>query len=180
MLKFKVDLVQPIQVDTRSNNSLNYRRGLLLEQKYKILQIFDQANDSLDSKATQLLQAGGLIVALVTALSFSTFFASPGSTTSAKAGIAVACLAFVGMIGLSIAAWSPKESGAPGSLDWAQMYDRYILVDDETCYNQILSDCTEAIASSKAVNIRKGNLVKWSAFLLVLQLGGLVILALVR
>jgi hypothetical protein len=177
MFKFKAEIVQPVKVDIQEQNIRSFQQSLLLEQKYRALEMIDQANNSLDTKATQLLQASGLIVALVSVLSIPSFVTSR-LTHLMEAGIAVAFLVFVLMIGLSILAWSPGKHVIPGSADWNEMYNRYILVDSERCFDQILSDCTEAIESSKSANSRKGDLLKWSASLLVVQIGGLMMIAL--
>jgi hypothetical protein len=170
-------MAQPVQVHVQTNDDRGYQQSLLLEQQYKALEMIDQANASLDTKATQLLQGSGLIVALIGVLSFPSF-ATSHPTPLMKVGIAVAFFAFLMMVGLSILAWSPRDYHLPGSVDWDEMYKKYILVDGKSSFGQVLSDCARAIELSRVINIRKGKMVYWSAFLLIVQIGGLMILAL--
>ena len=155
-------------------DTLTPQEQLFLEQKYHTLKMVDQANDSLDRKATNLLQIIILIIALVSLLSIPNL-AQGNPTVLTKAGIAVASLAFIVMLGLSILAWLPGRYPFPGPSDFDQAYDKYILASKDDCYNQILSDLLETIELIQELNSRKGKLITSSTILLVVQSSGLIV-----
>ena len=179
MFKFNVEAIRPVQIDINTDNtSLNIQQSLLLQQKYQALEIINQANDGLDKKAATLLQASALIVALTGVLTIPGFIRTDNPVAWAQVGIAIAFLLFAGMIILSTIAWFPQSTYLPGSLDWDwnELYYQYLLVDSESCFNQVLRDCTITIERLKVLNSRKGVLLKVSAGLFVVQIIGLMVI----
>lgn len=177
MFKFKVETIQPVQVDIKDNRTTpSFQQSLLLQQKSQALAMLNQANDNLDNKAANLLQSAALIIALSGVISIPGFIRSDDPTFWIKVGLAIAFLLFTGMIVLSVIAWSPEVNYIPGSLDenWNELYKQYLLVDPEASFNQVLRDYTVTIDRLKTVNMRKGRLVKWSVYLFAGQIAGLM------
>lgn len=163
-----------------SPEPLDYTRqqDLLLAQKYLQVQAMQQASDSLDNKANALLQVSGLIVALSSVVAIPGFvFDNP--TTGVKIGIGVAFVAFAFMVGLSLLAALPNKIELPGTLDWDELYQNYVLETPDGCFEHLLSDCVQSIEQIKGQNARKANLVRLSAGLFIVLLIGLFSIALV-
>jgi hypothetical protein len=148
--------------------------NLLLQQKYIALNMIDRANEELDDKASKILQASSLIIAL-TGLLVSPFV---GASITGASGFLVASiiLTFMLMVGLSIVSVSPKMQYLPGTQSWDENYTQYIYGNVEDSFNQILSDCLKTIDLLTLTNSKKANLVRWSAALLLLQISALLIL----
>lgn len=166
------------QVQGGLASKLAPQQEMLLNQKYRSLSMIDQANDSLDAKATGLMRASAIIVALVSAFNLPGF-AVPGPTDYHKIGMVLILTAFLVMIVLSVATWSPRRYKTPGPLDWDEMYNKYILLSAEESFAQILSDSVETIEFLRGLNALKAVLVKWSARLFVLQIFCLIIVTVI-
>jgi hypothetical protein len=147
--------------------------NLLLQQKYGALNMIDKSNEVLDDKASKIMQASSLIIAL-TGLLASPFV---GASLSGVSGILVVSilLAFMLMVGLSIVSVSPKMHYLPGSQNWDKNFEQYIMVTAEDSFEQILSDCIQTIDLLSETNSNKAKLVRISASLLLLQIGALLI-----
>lgn len=157
-------------------SELTAQHELVLQQKYTLLQAVLQSSDTLDSKASTLLQSGGLIVALVGVVSIPGFVTNP--STAAKIGIGVAFGAFLLMVILSLRASLPSKVEMPGALNWDEIHQDYLFETLDNCYQQILSDCIQSIQLIQETNERKSTFIVWSALLLIVQIGGLFSIAL--
>lgn len=159
-------------------SQLTLQQDLVLQQKYVSLQAALQAGDSLDNKGMSLLQAGGLIVTLTTVLSISGFV-SANPTPVLLLGVGVAFVAFLTMVYLSIQAWLPGKVNMPGTRDWDEIFNDYINEEPDKCFEQVLADTTESITLIEEANQRKGQRVRWSAYLLIAQVAGLLITSII-
>jgi hypothetical protein len=147
--------------------------NLLLQQKYGALNMIDKSNDVLDDKASKIMQASSLVIAL-TGLLASPFV---GASLSGVSGILVASIlvAFMLMVGLSIVSVSPKLHYLAGTQNWNKNFEQYIFVNVEDTFKQVLSDCIQTIDLLSETNSNKAKLVRFSAALLLLQIGALLI-----
>lgn len=152
--------------------------AMLLEQKYFMLASLDSGGDHLDNKAMGLIQAAGLIIALTGVVAIPSAFTSGNLSFLATVGIVVAFSAFICMIVAALNAWFPSIQKLPGTLDWGEMNDHVLQKDIERGYAQILLDCIDSIEKNQARNFEKAKWVKVSAVLLVLQVLGLLVVAL--
>ena len=155
-------------------SQLTVQQELVLQQKYASLQAVLQAGDSLDNKGMSLLQAGGLIVMLTTVLSIAGFV-SANATSILLLGVGVAFVAFLLMIYLFIQVWLPGKINMPGTRDWAEIFNAYVNEEPGKCFEQVLADTIESITLIEEANQRKGRRIRWSAYLLVTQVGGLLV-----
>lgn len=146
--------------------------NLLLQQKYCALNMIDKANDVLDDKASKIMQASSLIIAL-TGLLASPFIGA-SITDVSYFWVAAILIAFMFMVGLSIVSIKPKLYYIPGTQNWDKNFNQYVLSSPEDGFNQILSDCLETIDILTETNRKKGNLVRLSAYLLIFQVVGLL------
>ena len=153
------------------------QRQLVLEQKYRMFENSIQVGDHLDSKASGLLQAGGLVIALTGVVKIPGFVANPDLW--GIIGIAVAFFAFAGMVLLAVLAWSPADFGHPGNTNWDEIFTDYIHQDVDACFDQILADLLEAIERSAKRNRSKAGYVTWAAGLFAVQILGVLLLAMV-
>lgn len=157
-------------------DKLTSQRELVLAQKYKMYDTTTQIGDHLDGKASVLLQAGGLIIAITGVVKIPAFVHNPDIW--AYLGIIVAFSAFAGMVICAVRAWAPAEFNHAGRSNWDEIFNDYINVDLDTCFNQVLSDLVGAINTSKSRNQQKARYVTWSAWLFAIQIVGVLILAL--
>lgn len=151
----------------------NRQFDLILQQKYSVVAMLDKSNDTLDDKASKILQSSSLIIALTGLL------ASPlmgVSLSGVSVWLVVSILvAFMLMVGLSIISIAPKAHVLAGTQDWKTVFEQYILLSAEAAFCQVLSDCLEIIDTMLVANNRKAWLVKISAALLIMQIGTLLI-----
>lgn len=167
--------VLPIKIE-EDNSDLSPQHKLLIEQQYFSLTQIDRANEQLDTKALQLLQISGLILALVGALEMPSFIIGD-PTLLAMIGIAIGFLSFLGMIALLMLTVTPATSYVPGTQDWDKIYDKYITVELVDSYDKILMDCLHAFDKLSILNQHKANNLRWAVGLFLFQVVGLLILA---
>lgn len=133
------------------------------------------SGDSLDQKATSVIQLGILIMAGI--LSVPSFVISDPAVW-VKVALALALMTSLLIISFSILALLPQNYEIPGAIDWDEIHDQYIRVESEACFDQILSDYLHSIRVFRERNARKARLVKCSLSLLILQVVGAAALAL--
>ena len=149
---------------------------LVLHQKRMAVKMASDARTNIDNRASALLQAGGLVLVLVSVVKLPAFVLQP--TPIAKIGIAIALLTFAGMLIFTLLSLMPRAYAAPTTRDWDTLQQRYLLVDETTCFDQVLADVLGAIDSLEAINKRKALYLKLSMLLFLLQIVGLLALAL--
>jgi hypothetical protein len=170
-------LLPTLRVEIHEDYSdLSPQHRLTIEQQYFSITQIDRANEQLDAKALQLLQAAGLILVLVGALEIPKFITSD-PTLWARSGIFVGFLAFAGMVYLLASTVKPGAACAPGSQDWNEIYDEYLIVKLDDSYNKVLVDCLETFDRLSDLNQGKAKSLQWAIFLFVLQVTGLLTLA---
>lgn len=148
----------------------------IIEHKYKTLEMSNQNGDHLDNKASTLLQAGAFIIALVGAVKIPAYVYTPN--TLATIGIIIAFAAFAGMILLALRAWFPSNVTLPATVDWDFLWQEYVYETPEGCLNQILTDLNNVTVEYIARNAIKARCVTWSTWLFIVQIIGVLILAL--
>lgn len=152
----------------------NYQQGLVLEQRYKLLEYLVNANSNLDSKASALLQTGGVVVGLVAATSLPSFAqlirsSSFTSTLASQFSISIALLLFLASIWLYRDALSPRGYGVPGSSDWDETFNNYLYAKPVACFDKVLVDLLRAIKTNEELNHKKAELVTRLGWLLLVQ-----------
>lgn len=157
-------------------DELTTQQRLVLDHKYRSFEMSKLTGDHLDSKASTLLQSASFIIALIGALKIPDVFTSPSGW--ALLGLGVAFLAFAGMLLLALLAWRPSTVNLPAPQDWDFLFDRYVYEDAEGCFVQILADLNDATDTSIDRNAAKARFVTWSVWLFMVQIAGLLLLAL--
>lgn len=171
-------IIPTLKVDIQDDHTnLSVQESLLLQQRYYSLSQLDQANSSLDNKAMALIQAASLIFALIGALQFPD--AIHDHTVHVLAAIAASFLIFMAMVFFLTKVWSPGDYALPGTNDWDKMFSDYLWVDGDKCYTQILDNCTEAYARLKCSNKLKARRLTIAVYLFLLQIAGLLVIALI-
>lgn len=168
--------VLKVRAEIEADPSLPPHFQVVLDQLYYRLGQVYQANEHLDTKALGLLQAAGLILALIGALKFPV--ALYGNELWAKSGIAVGFFAFAGMVLLTLLAWKPADFPVPGPADWDKIYDDYVTVPIGQTFDQLLQDGLEVQRRLLALNRHKASRLAGSTVLFAVQLAGLLLLAL--
>lgn len=170
-------IIPTLRIDIQNDDTnLTAQQTLLLEQKYYALTQVDQANNSLDTKAMSLLQSASLIFALVGALEFPGVIQNPDFV--GLLGIVIAFVAFFSMVTLLVFTWSPATYLLLGTSEWDDMYNDYILVDQDESFRQIISDCLKAFDSQVEVNKSKSKKISVAIYLFLAQILGLLVVAL--
>jgi len=160
----------------QDDSTLSIQQQLVLNQLVEMLREVNRSGEHLDGKATTLLQSGALVVALTGALQFSpSIFAD---TLWARGGIALAFVSFAAMIVLAVQAWLPRTHHLPGTTNWDALHQQYLYSSADDSYARMLSNYAGTVDALIAINAQKGNLVRRSAVLLVAQIGGLLLAAL--
>lgn len=166
MTKFSI----PLRV-VEDDSDFSPQEKLVIEQRYYGLSKLDEANDALDNKALSLLQASGFILTLVSALRL------PGLVTTPSLWVWLPVLAgfvtFLAMLGVTLAAWFPRTSGTPGKFDFDVIYDKYVDVDRNECFHQVVADFLGAYEILLDANKRKVTALKWAIILFGVQIAAL-------
>lgn len=177
--KSQEEEITTTNLNSNDSSSLTVQQDLTLQQSQQTLDIIIQANRALDEKSSTLVQAGSLIIALVSVFNIPGFIAT-NPVDAEWWAIGSAFASFIGLVILSTLAWAPKEYVLPGSSDWHETYTKLLQVDIEDSFNQVLINYLNAITKSQKLNDRKSGLVNWSAALLIIQVGSLMVAALIK
>lgn len=155
---------------------MTVQQQLILQQKQTGLAMTADARTSIDNRASALLQASGLLLVLVGVVKLPDFVLQP--STFATLALIVAFLAFAGMVALTLITLKPRVFPVPVTDDWDVISTRYLQASEEACYDQVISDLLAAIDMMEAINKRKAAYLKFSMLLFVVQIVGLLTLAL--
>lgn len=155
---------------------LTTQQMLVLEQTQRLYDGVDRTGEHLDNKAATVLQAGSLIIALTGATTLPAVIAANSSPWT-LAALAGSFLLFITMVACAIFAWRPNTHEQPGRADWDSFFDEYISRERDEAYNQVLSNLMGAIQVNQAGNKRKARYVTAAAWLLALQVAGILVLA---
>jgi hypothetical protein len=156
---------------------LTTQQNLVLEQTQRLYDNIDRTGEHLDGKAAAILQAGSLIIALVGATTLPSLVTN-STMPWVLAGAATGFVAFIGMTICAVLAWRPSEHKYVGSLSWDNFFDLYISKELDDAYNQVLINLSDAIKANIAANERKARYVTLGTWLLVLQVAGILVIAL--
>lgn len=156
---------------------LTTQQNLVLGQTQRLSDSVDRTGEHLDGKAAAVLQAGSLIIALTGATTLPTLVGSSPAPWL-LVGLAAGFGAFIGMTICAVLAWRPNGHKLAGSADWDTYFDLYISKEADDAYNQVLHNLSRAITANQSANERKARYVTWSAWLLALQVAGILVIAL--
>lgn len=152
------------------------QQELILEQKYFVLNLVMQAGESLDRKGMGMMQAAGVLLALAGVIRLPAFVLGPVNGWQAGA-VGVAFLSFAGLLGLTLWAWRPGRYALPGVSDRGELQEVYLGAEEEDAFLQVLGDCVDAIEAQRQANGWKARRVRWAMVLFVVQVVGLLGLA---
>lgn len=179
MFALKLKVTEPIEtiILDQDDTTLSIQQTLLLQQQLRRLDAIDRANEHLDQKAATIFQASTLIVTLVGVFNIPAFLDS--SEPQLNYVTAIAFIAFLVMVGLSLVAWSPKKTPLPGPErfhsdaenidDWNRMLSRYIYVDEGISFDQAMVNYIDVTERLRATNTSKARFVRGSAAALIVQ-----------
>lgn len=170
---------EPVEIQEGTvvqNRPLTSQEEMLLHDRRMTVAMVDNAGDHLDSKALGILQAASLVLALVAVLGLPGRL--PGLHGLALAGLVIALLAFGSMIVLAVIAWYPRAYFAPGSNDWDKVWAEYLVADTTSVYLKVIANYDGLIELFGIRNHIKGKALIGSTVLFVVQLAGLLVLAL--
>ncbi len=150
----------------------------LLQQARDSYSMMDGARDSLDVRAQQLIQAAGLIIVLVSIFKLPEVLTS--SASWGRLAFAGAYLVFVAMMGLALRIWWPADFALPGPglAEWDDVQSNYLNLSDEENPMKVWADYQGAINVLEMVNKRKARWLKGAMVLFLIQIAGLLGLAL--
>jgi len=178
----------PIQIDIQNDDTTpGYQEGLLLNERYILLDGMREANQSLDSKAMGFMQASAIIVGFVSVFAI-TNISGAGSSLLQQWGIESTTLdilslasslasfiAFIVMIFFVIRTLFPLTYELPGSSDWNAAYNDYINASREESFQHILSNLLGAIKTLEHLNHYKSQRLAWAGYLLIFQVVTLMV-----
>lgn len=156
--------------------NLTTQQQLALEQTRNLYNEVNRTGEHLDGKANAIIQAGGLIVAVTGATALPSL-ATAAAPLPVLAGLAVAFVIFIAMIWCAVTAWRPVNHELAGSANWNNVFDLYISREADDAYNQVLQNLIESATTNRAANERKARYVTAAAWLLALQVAGILALA---
>ena len=167
MFNFKREVLVDIKND---DTTLNYQEWLVLDQRYRAYDRVDDANRRLDEKAVGYLQAGGIVIGLVTV--FNLFENPPveGFSIYLLLSTIVAFASFIIMIIVVNQALSPRTVHIPGSNVWKDIRDLRLNAPPNNCFKQVFSDLLAAVNSELALNKFKSKRVVLAGWLLILEI----------
>lgn len=167
MFNFKREVLVDIKND---DTTLNYQESLVLDQRYRSYERVGMANARLDEKAIGYLQAGGVVIGLVTVFNL---FESPRSTSDSICFLIATIIAFASFIIMIVVvnqSLSPRDVHVPGSNEWEDMRDLRLYVPENNCFKQILSDLIKAVNSESELNKFKSKRVIIAGWLLISEI----------
>lgn len=150
---------------------------LLLDEHVRVWEWSVKAGEHLDHKALSLVQAAGLILALVGALKLPGFTAI-ASPPAAIAALVIAFLAFTGLLASAFWAANPAKQPVPGTGENEPLFAKYLDANPKDAYLQILADYIGVTRRQMTINQHKAKLVAVGGGLFVLQIVALVSAAL--
>lgn len=150
----------------------------VLQEARDSMAMVDGARDSLDARAQQLVQAAGLIIVLVSVIKLPEILAQPAPWS--RIAFAFAFFVFLGMVWLALRVWWPRSYGTPGGSleDWEMVYQNSLNVSDDQSFMQVWTDYQRTIDLLIGVNIRKARYLKGAMALFLVQIAGLLAMAL--
>lgn len=153
--------------------ALTAQQQLVIEQQQRYYDAVDRTGEHLDGKAAALLQVGSLVITIA---GLATLLGpQPARSPWALGALAAVALLFMGMIACIVMAWRPADHKLPGSTDWDTMFDRYISCPVDDAYNLALVNLLDATAYNLARNRHKAGLVTLAGWLLVAQVGAILL-----
>ena len=152
--------------------SITAQQQLVIEQQQRYYDAVDRTGEHLDGKASALpasRQPGDHHRR-------PRHLLGPQSAHALGVGALIAvALLFMAMIACIVMAWRPADHLLPGSTDWDTMFDRYISCPVDDAYNLALANLLDATAYNLARNRQKAELVTLAGWLLIAQVGVLLL-----
>lgn len=153
---------------------------LVLEEQRRILESVKQSGDTLDSKASTLLQSGSILIGAVALLNTIGLFPSSLSLGDQLA-LVVTGLGFLGVLVSFVQTYRPSWLSVPGVMGddaWETMFQDYIHQDEAACFRQVLRDYQNSIGKLRKRNLKKSQWVEIGTYALLFMSVGLIIGAL--
>ena len=149
--------------------NISFQQKLVWDRIIQSLKSVDEANTSLESRATKIL--GGSTASIAFVVGVNAVPAKFGSLNVCELTcLIILCLSTIVMYCCAAHAWAPWTLSIPGSSDVMNLYDKYIAKDCDTAYNNALIDAADCLKDSVAENVKKGQAVGWMFFVLQGQL----------
>lgn len=151
----------------------NYQQQIVLEEQYRKLAMRDGANDILDAKAGTIIQASGILVAVLSLLSIPNLIFDDPSVLAVTLAV-VALVIFGIIVFLTLFSASPKDYETPGKDDMDTIVSRYLDVSESICYQQVLLDVATSSKQRAVINKQKAKDISIATWLLLVQVVFLV------
>lgn len=176
MLRHKVEIINPLKLED-NESTLGQQQDTVIQMLDQMIATITQSNDGLDTKAGILLQSSSIIIGLIGVLRIPNYVTS-NPPFWVQVGIAIAFIIFLIMLGLSMWAWQPHKMYIPGSTEWDKLYLNYIQPDVDEMRQRMISDRLTTVERLRELNKIKSDTITWSAGLLMVQIIGLLVIAL--
>lgn len=165
---------QPTEIKIIEDASTpSLQQTLLLDQKRQVIEMVHAANQHLDNKIIQLLQAAAVSISLVGILAVPGFIMQKIETMD-KWLVAFSFASFCVLLVFVVSAIWPRPFVLPGHQDWEKMWYLYQVKDPDECYRQVLYDYANSINKLTEANDRKAKLLIAVTVMLLIQIGCLV------
>ena len=146
-----------------------YQQKLVWDRIIDGLKAVDEANASLESRATKILGGSTAAIAFVVGVN-----AVPASFRNLNGWevlcLGILCISVIVMYCCATHAWAPWTVSIPGSTDVMALFDKYISKDRDTAFNNALIDAADCLKDSVAENKKKGQAVRWMFIVLQAQM----------
>lgn len=141
-----------------------YQQQLVWEKLDEGLQSLEEANQSLETKASRLV-AGS--TGAITTIAGVNFLPSVELNNSGAVVLMLLCLTVIVMFWFAARLWGPRPVALSVTSDVKVLYEQYIAKKEDVAFNNALIDRARALECSKWVNERKSEELRH--MLIVLQ-----------
>jgi len=120
--------------ESEKKRELTSQQKIVLQQRQQALDMADRAGESLDDKATKLLQASSIVIAIASILITPRI----GKLSICSLQFILTVVTFSAlflMILLLVISIGPKRYDIPGTQNWDELNKRYILNDIDETFN---------------------------------------------
>lgn len=155
-------------------SGLSYQQKMVWDRLHRGMELINDANSSLESKATVMVAASATAATIATG---SRLF--PGTFASASGTDVVFLVAFstlsLIMIQFATKVWGPASFAVPGGSNVSHLYGKFIAQDRDTAFNNGLMDAAKAYEHAVWANKIKGDEVRKMLRVAQCQIGVLVV-----
>lgn len=137
---------------------LNDKYQKAIAEQRDLFQMVYAGNRALESKASAIIQASGLITGLVTAAKVAS---GAFSDTLSLALMIIVLVLFVFMVGLALRVWLPRTKTLPNQVeDWDKLFTNHIYAEDEADLKQTLYNYVDSIRFALGENEQQSTYVR--------------------